>query len=160
MGRHIGMDQLEQEAGELVDKLTRLALCLRRGEVTLEEYVCLKVLTMLSHEETQSALTPIRERYMGALRSHLAATKSSQPIRLDYLLGLTRLVEGAADLLMRSKMFYVPFLLNSAACIANLHLNNCSNRIATTIHGNSDNGPLASPVAPVVRSPAPTSAQP
>lgn len=43
------MDQLEQEAGELVDKLTRLALCLRRGEVTMEEYVCLKVLTMLSH---------------------------------------------------------------------------------------------------------------
>ena len=47
----VGMEQLEQEAGELVDKLTRLALCLRRGEVTMEEYVCLKVLLMLNHGE-------------------------------------------------------------------------------------------------------------
>ncbi|XP_028967280.1 hormone receptor 4-like [Galendromus occidentalis] len=120
MGRHIGMEQLEQEAGELVDKLTRLALCLRRGEVTMEEYVCLKVLLMLNHDDSQSALTPIKDRYLGALRTHLSHTKSSQPIRLDYLLGLSRLVEGAADLLMKSKMFYVPFLLNSGACIARL----------------------------------------
>lgn len=106
-------------------------------------------------EESQSALTPIKERYMGALRSHLAATKSSQPIRLDYLLGLSRLVEGAAELLMKSKMFYVPFLLNSGACIAKLH-SNCPSSIGTPVaHGSCDNEPLAS----VVESPELTGVQ-
>lgn len=85
---------------------------------------------------------------MNALRSHLAATKSSQPIRLDYLLGLSRLVEGAADLLMRSKMFYVPFLLNSGACIAKLHssASSTSSRQPTDQHTDNGNEVTGSPM--------------
>jgi hypothetical protein len=48
MGRHITMDQLRQDVGLMVEKITHVTLMFRRVCLRMEEYVCLKVITMLN----------------------------------------------------------------------------------------------------------------
>lgn len=48
MGRPITMDQLRQDVGLMVEKITYVTLMFRRVKLRMEEYVCLKVITMLS----------------------------------------------------------------------------------------------------------------
>lgn len=48
MGRQITMDQLRQDVGLMVEKITHVTLMFRRIKLTMEEYVCLKVITMLN----------------------------------------------------------------------------------------------------------------
>lgn len=48
MGRPITMDQLQQDVGLMVEKITYVTLMFRRVRLRMEEYVCLKVITMLS----------------------------------------------------------------------------------------------------------------
>lgn len=51
MGKPITMDQLRQDVGVMVEKITHVTLMFRRVKLRMEEYVCLKVIIML----TQSA---------------------------------------------------------------------------------------------------------
>ncbi|XP_064457010.1 hormone receptor 4-like [Ornithodoros turicata] len=114
MGRPITLDQLHSEAGPLVDQLTSLASGLRRVGLCLEEYVCLKVVIMLSHDDpSQRELEAIQERYLTALRVFTEHRFPGQNSRFGDLLARLPDVQAAAELLMHSKMFYVPFLLNS-----------------------------------------------
>lgn len=53
MGKPITMDQLRQDVGVMVEKITHVTLMFRRVKLRMEEYVCLKVIIML----TQSAYT-------------------------------------------------------------------------------------------------------
>lgn len=48
MGREITMDQLRQDVGLMIEKITHVTLMFRRVKLTMEEYVCLKVITMLN----------------------------------------------------------------------------------------------------------------
>nr|CAD7268448.1 unnamed protein product [Timema shepardi] len=48
MGRPITMDQLRQDVGLMVEKITHVTLMFRRIKLRMEEYVCLKVITMLN----------------------------------------------------------------------------------------------------------------
>jgi nuclear receptor subfamily 6 group A len=48
MGRHITMEQLRQDVGLMVEKITHVTLMFRRVSLRMEEYVCLKVITMLN----------------------------------------------------------------------------------------------------------------
>lgn len=48
MGRLITMDQLRQDVGLMVEKITHVTLMFRKIKLTMEEYVCLKVITMLN----------------------------------------------------------------------------------------------------------------
>lgn len=48
MGRPITMDQLRQEVGVMVEKITHVTLALRKIKIQIEEYVCLKVIAMLN----------------------------------------------------------------------------------------------------------------
>lgn len=48
MGREITMDQLRQDVGLMIEKITHVTLMFRRIKLTMEEYVCLKVITMLN----------------------------------------------------------------------------------------------------------------
>ncbi|KAL0112266.1 hypothetical protein PUN28_011961 [Cardiocondyla obscurior] len=133
MGRPITMDQLRQDVGLMVEKITYVTLMFRRVRLRMEEYVCLKVITMLSQvEDTKckleilskivprenttgySDLEQIQERYMSCLRSFVEHSAPQQPSRFHDLLVRLPEVQSAATLLLESKMFYVPFLLNSA----------------------------------------------
>lgn len=52
MGRPITMDQLRQDVGLMVEKITYVTLMFRQVKLRMEEYVCLKVITMLSQGKT------------------------------------------------------------------------------------------------------------
>lgn len=56
MGRTITMDQLRQDVGLMVEKITYVTLMFRRVKLRMEEYVCLKVITMLSQGKYSSFL--------------------------------------------------------------------------------------------------------
>ncbi|XP_066595570.1 hormone receptor 4 [Prorops nasuta] len=115
MGRPITMDQLRQDVGLMVEKITYVTLMFRRVRLRMEEYVCLKVITMLSQARGGTLeLEQIQERYMSCLRSFVEHSAPQQPGRFHDLLVRLPEVQSAAALLLESKMFYVPFLLNSA----------------------------------------------
>lgn len=48
MGRPITMDQLRHEVGVMVEKITHVIVMFRRLKLSMEEYTCLKVITMLN----------------------------------------------------------------------------------------------------------------
>ncbi|XP_076028781.1 uncharacterized protein LOC143017784 isoform X3 [Oratosquilla oratoria] len=114
MGRPITMDQLRQEVGVMVEKITHVTLALRRIKVQVEEYVCLKVIAMLNQgKSSHKELEVIQERYMNCLKSFCETHFPAQPTRFQELLVRLPEVQAAAALVMESKLFYVPFLINS-----------------------------------------------
>merc|ERR1711884_870733 len=100
----------------------------------MQEYVCLKVVAMLTTQEgTESGtsvdsigvifsfsgivqdkeLEQIHDRYMNCLKTFIEYNFPQEPNRVQELLVKLPEVQEAAGLLLESKMFYVPFLLNS-----------------------------------------------
>ena len=61
MGRPITMDQLRQDVGPMVEKITKVITSFRNFRLTMQEYVCLKVVAMLSNAEGNSPYTVINE---------------------------------------------------------------------------------------------------
>lgn len=51
MGKPITMDQLRQDVGVMVEKITHVTLMFRRVKLRMEEYVCLKVIIMLTQSK-------------------------------------------------------------------------------------------------------------
>ena len=51
MGRPITMDQLRQDVGTMVEKITKVITTFRNFRLTMQEYVCLKVVAMLTTQE-------------------------------------------------------------------------------------------------------------
>lgn len=48
MGRPISMEQLKLDVGNMVEKVTQLAVMFRRIKLRMEEYVCLKIYILLN----------------------------------------------------------------------------------------------------------------
>ncbi|XP_027207779.1 hormone receptor 4 isoform X6 [Penaeus vannamei] len=114
MGRPITMDQLRQEVGVMVEKITHVTLALRKAKIRIEEYVCLKVIAMLNQSRNNhKELEVIQDRYMNCLRSFCETHYPSQPTRYQDLLVRLPDIQAAAAKLLETKMLYVPFLLNS-----------------------------------------------
>ena len=59
MGRPITMDQLRQDVGPMVEKITKVITSFRNFRLTMQEYVCLKVVAMLSNAEGNRPYTVI-----------------------------------------------------------------------------------------------------
>ncbi|CAH0553535.1 unnamed protein product [Brassicogethes aeneus] len=119
MGREITIEQLRQDVGLMIEKITHVTLMFRQIKLTMEEYVCLKVITMLNQAKPASSsgnseLESIHERYMTCLRVYTQHMYPQQTTRFQDLLVRLPEIQSAASLLLESKMFYVPFLLNSA----------------------------------------------
>ena len=49
MGKPITMDQLRQDVGNMVEKITKVIATFRQFQLKMEEYVCLKVIAMVDH---------------------------------------------------------------------------------------------------------------
>jgi len=114
MGKPITMDQLRQDVGNMVEKITKVIAIFRQFQLKMEEYVCLKVIAMVAQEDLNNpTLNVIHEKYLACLRSFAKKHFPNQPNRVDDLLVRLPEVQVAASLLLESKMFYVPFLLNS-----------------------------------------------
>ncbi|XP_057657601.1 hormone receptor 4 isoform X3 [Diorhabda carinulata] len=119
MGREITIEQLRQDVGLMIERITHVTLMFRQIKLTMEEYVCLKVITMLNQAKPASSSGPseletIHERYMTCLRVYTQHMYPQQTTRFQDLLVRLPEIQSAASLLLESKMFYVPFLLNSA----------------------------------------------
>ncbi|KAG4065543.1 hypothetical protein HA402_013313 [Bradysia odoriphaga] len=112
MGHPISMEQLRLDVGHMVEKMTQITIMFRRIKLKMEEYVCLKVYILLNKEVE---LESIQERYVQVLRSYLQHSSPHNPGRLGELLAHIPEIQAAASLLLESKMFYVPFVLNSAS---------------------------------------------
>ena len=50
MGRPITMDQLRQDVGPMVEKITKVITSFRNFQLSKQEYVCLKVVAMLTQD--------------------------------------------------------------------------------------------------------------
>ena len=48
MGKPITMDQLRQDVGNMVEKITKVIAIFRQCQLRMEEYVCLKVIAMVA----------------------------------------------------------------------------------------------------------------
>lgn len=119
MGREITIEQLRTDVGLMIEKITHVTLMFRQIKLTMQEYVCLKVITMLNQAKPSSSsgsseLEIIHERYMTCLRVYTQHMYPQQTTRFQDLLVRLPEIQSAASLLLESKMFYVPFLLNSA----------------------------------------------
>lgn len=115
MGKPITMDQLRQDVGVMVEKITHVTLMFRRVKLRMEEYVCLKVIIMLTQSayytqftllvtvffvfftsffqsyvsdngSTTNELETIQERYTSCLKTYVEHTFPMQPNRLQDLL--------------------------------------------------------------------------
>jgi len=115
MGKPITMDQLRQDVGTMVEKITKVITSFRNFRLSMQEYVCLKVVAMLTQEGNvqHKELEQIHDRYMNCLRTFTEYNFPQEPNRVEELLVKLPEVQEAAGLLLESKMFYVPFLLNS-----------------------------------------------
>ncbi|XP_014369452.1 hormone receptor 4 isoform X4 [Papilio machaon] len=111
MGRPITLEQLRLDVGLVVEKMTQITCVFRRIQLRMEEYVCLKVYILLNQE---IELEGIQDRYVQVLRSYLEHAAPHHPGRLQELFARIPEIQAAANLLLESKMFYVPFVLNSA----------------------------------------------
>lgn len=112
----LNLKQLELEAGPLVQALAKVNVYLKCLEITLEEYVLLKVIIMFSPESELNGLTNdltiirhIHDQHLSALSTLCSMERN----RLEQLLSSIYIIEEAANILIESKMFYVPFLLTS-----------------------------------------------
>lgn len=117
----VNLKQLETEAGPLVQALAKVNVYLKCLEITLEEYVLLKIIIMCSPEsEMTNGLTNdltiirhIHDQHLSALSTLCSMERSIERNRLEQLLNSMKVIEEAANILIESKMFYVPFLLTT-----------------------------------------------
>ena len=122
----ISWQQLELEAGGLVQELCHVRHQFKLIALTLKEFVALKVVAMTTIPPNcdffDTNVVHIRDKYLNALIAHLAATgqhvqdesRAASHTRMTSLLNCLQHVSNAAALLLQSKMFYVPFLMNSS----------------------------------------------
>ena len=128
----LNIRQLEQEAGPLIQALAKVNVYLRLIEITLEEYVLLKIVIMSSSTEETSfkdnnnndckeqefnyqkedddedVIQSINEQHLKALQFI-----TERQDRYEKILNSMEVIEEAASILIRSKMFYVPYLLTT-----------------------------------------------
>lgn len=127
----LNIRQLEEEAGPLVQALAKVNVYLRYIEITLEEYVLLKIVIMSSNDDMnqlkdnnnnfkdkefvdfkedcdEDIIQSINEQHLEALQ---LITDSGD--RYEQILNSIKVINEAASILIRSKMFYVPYLLTT-----------------------------------------------
>lgn len=107
MGRPITMDQLRQDVGTMVEKITKVITTFRNFRLTMQEYVCLKVVAMVTTPEgikfwwrrnvlklnlytlgnvQDRELEHIHDRYMNCLKTFIEYNFPQEPNRVHDLL--------------------------------------------------------------------------
>lgn len=125
MDRHIPLEHIVREAGTLVEQFTVLFYGFGRLRITREAYVCLKAITILhcnlrgsseNSSQTIQVAEPyvrkvqlIQERFVKALQIHLSHFEDGP--KLTEIFTWMPQLQSASAVLLRSKMFYVPFLI-------------------------------------------------
>uniref|UniRef100_A0AC34FYE7 NR LBD domain-containing protein n=1 Tax=Panagrolaimus sp. ES5 TaxID=591445 RepID=A0AC34FYE7_9BILA len=123
MNKQIPFEHVSKEAGLLVEKLTVLLNTFSKLNITLEAYVCLKAITLVHygnppnddpktshfHKIYSKKVQIIQDQFVKALQIHLSQCENGP--RLTDLFNFLPLLSSTAAILLKSKMFYVPFLI-------------------------------------------------
>uniref|UniRef100_A0A914YME8 NR LBD domain-containing protein n=1 Tax=Panagrolaimus superbus TaxID=310955 RepID=A0A914YME8_9BILA len=123
MNKQIPFEHVSKEAGILVEKLTFLLNTFSKLNITLEAYVCLKAITLVHygnppnddpktshfHAIYSKKVQIIQDQFVKALQIHLSQCENGP--RLTDLFNFLPLLSSTAAILLKSKMFYVPFLI-------------------------------------------------
>uniref|UniRef100_A0A914QJX9 NR LBD domain-containing protein n=1 Tax=Panagrolaimus davidi TaxID=227884 RepID=A0A914QJX9_9BILA len=123
MNKQIPFEHVSKEAGLLVEKLTILLNTFSKLNITLEAYVCLKAITLVHygnppnddpktshfHKIYSKKVQIIQDQFVKALQIHLSQCENGP--RLTDLFNFLPLLSSTAAILLKSKMFYVPFLI-------------------------------------------------
>ncbi|XP_076436483.1 LOW QUALITY PROTEIN: hormone receptor 4-like [Babylonia areolata] len=129
-GKLFSMDQLRQEIGGVMERITRVMLHFAQLAVTRKELAVLQVILLLSspssassssssssssQEEPQedAVMQRIVRTYQQALRHYILERYPSEANRFGDLLAQLPEIRAASHHLLHSKMIYIPFLLNS-----------------------------------------------
>ena len=67
MGKPITMDQLRQDVGNMVEKITKVIAIFRQFQLKMEEYVCLKVIAMVSQDGKKIVQNKYKKAEFGIL---------------------------------------------------------------------------------------------
>ncbi|RWS16670.1 C4 zinc finger domain containing protein-like protein, partial [Dinothrombium tinctorium] len=118
--------KLENEAGPLIKSLCRVRIYFKMIRIRIEEYVLLKIILMTDIEPQRSnsrnnnndseeagddgseIVAEIHEKYLNLLRVYCESSRREKEI-----LNSIVYIKESANLLINSKMFYVPFLLTA-----------------------------------------------
>jgi hypothetical protein len=123
MNKQIPFEHVSKEAGLLVEKLTILLNTFSQLNITLEAYVCLKAVALVHygtapnddpktshlHAVYSKKVQIIQDQFVKALQIHLSQCENGP--RLTDLFNFLPLLSSTAAILLKSKMFYVPFLI-------------------------------------------------
>lgn len=116
MKQEVTLQQLYQDLGDLVEKIT---VCMHIFEVlriTKEEFVCLKTILLLNQVESQidaRAIHEARTQQIELLRCFLRLNFPDQPNRFMELMYQLPRIRDSADILLKNRLIYIPFLFNS-----------------------------------------------
>ncbi|XP_044757202.1 hormone receptor 4 isoform X3 [Coccinella septempunctata] len=111
--------KLREDISCVIKKLLQIIHTFKQMKLTMEEYVCLKVITLLGNENFPgtgpgySEMESVFDKYMTCLRVFIQHIFPQQTNRVQELMGILPEIQDAAKQLMESKMFYVPFVLNT-----------------------------------------------
>ncbi|XP_022106301.1 nuclear receptor subfamily 6 group A member 1-like isoform X2 [Acanthaster planci] len=115
MDLKLDMGVFREEMGEAVEELTRLAASFRTLNVSRNEYLLLKVIILLNLKNGASSdlIRQVQHPYILALRDF--AEVNHQKSRFDDLMCQLPELQRCAELLSKSKLLYMPYLLNAVA---------------------------------------------
>lgn len=113
--KYFTLEELTNEIGEIVEKITHVMAAFMNMNLSKQEYVCLQVVLLLNHNQTMPVkeVERVQDRYTNALQQYIAIHHPDEPNRFGELLLRLPEIQSASALLLKSKMIYVPFLLTS-----------------------------------------------
>ncbi|KAK7095296.1 hypothetical protein V1264_006725 [Littorina saxatilis] len=114
-GKFFTMEQLNKEIGGVMEQITKIILQFTQLGITRKELAALQVILLLSSDESQKDPTTQRivRTYQQALRHYILERFPSEANRFGDLLAQLPEIRAASRHLLRSKMIYIPFLINS-----------------------------------------------
>ncbi|XP_006814372.1 nuclear receptor subfamily 6 group A member 1-like [Saccoglossus kowalevskii] len=121
MENHLDIEDFQEEMSEVVEKLTCLVAMFHTYKMTRDEYLLLKVVVLLrgnnsnnnNNNETCELTDKVCEPYLSALHDYMNINYPSYPNRFNEIMSHLPELRCCAELLCRSKLLYMPYLLNA-----------------------------------------------
>jgi len=115
----LDMENFREEMGEIVEKLTHLVAMFHTYKINRDEYLLMKVVVLLSNISTNNndaeIAEKVREPYLKALQDYMEVNYPAHPNRFEEIFSRFPELAACAELLCKSKLLYMPYLLNAMA---------------------------------------------
>ena len=117
--QHLTIEEVEQQAGEVIQRVVELTEAFQQLDIKREEYVCLKVLHLFTQGSgpTTPSVSRVQEVCLDLLSATSEMQHPDQSQRLSSLLILLPQITRAASQLIKHKLVYILFLFNGGLSI-------------------------------------------